>query len=60
MEKSDEIWWMKHVRKFDEQKLWRMELGFAHADKNKLLWSYNVLSRVKSCKFHNSVQELAS
>ena len=31
-----------------QAKLWRIELGFVRAGKNKLLWNYNVLTRVEN------------
>ena len=46
VEKSDKIWEMKHLRKFDEQNFDELSWVFARAGKNKLLWDYNVLAKV--------------
>ena len=48
MEKSDEIWQMKHVKKFDEQNFDKLSSVFVRAGKNKLLWDYNVLVKVEN------------
>ena len=48
VEKSDEIWQMKHIRKFNEQNFDEIELGFVRAGKSKLLWNYNLLARVEN------------
>ena len=48
-EACQKVWWAK---------LWRIELGFVHTGKNKLLWNYS--QGLRTCKFHISVLELAS
>ena len=48
MEKFDEIWRMKHVRKFDEQNFdWRIELGFG------ITWNERHLSEINSGALNN-------
>ena len=42
VEKFDEIWWIRHVRKFDEQNYDELSYVFILASKNKLLWNYDV------------------
>ena len=39
---------MKYVRKFDEQNFDELSQVYAHAGKNKLLWDYNVLTRIEN------------
>ena len=48
VEKSDEIWRMKHLKKFDKQNFDELSWVFARAGKNKLLWDYNVLAKVEN------------
>ena len=38
----------KAFQKVWQAKLWRIELGFVRAGKNKILWNYNVLARVEN------------
>ena len=50
VEKSDKIWWIKHVRKFDEQNFDELSCIFVPAAKNKYyLQNYHMVVRVEEC-----------
>ena len=60
VEKSDEIWRMKHLRKFDKQNFDELSWGFARAGKINYYGIIMCSRMLRTCKFQISVLELAS